>query len=31
MSYFLKDKRGVSITNVLQRILDVSNRKPHKI
>ena len=27
----LKDKRGVSIVNVFQKILDSSNRKPNKI
>ena len=27
----LKDKRGITITNALQKILDKSNRKPNKI
>ena len=27
----MKDKKGVSIVNVLQKILDDSNRKPNKI
>ena len=27
----LKDKKGVSIVNAFQRILDDSNRKPNKI
>ena len=27
----LKDKKGISITNALQNILDESNRKPIKI
>ena len=27
----MKDKRGVSIVNVFQKILDSSNRKPNKI
>ena len=27
----LKDKRGVTITNAFQKILDKSNRKPNKI
>ena len=27
----LKDKKGVSIVNVFQKILDISERKPNKI
>ena len=27
----LKDKRGITITNAFQKILDESNRKPNKI
>ena len=27
----LKDKKGVTITNAFQKILDESNRKPNKI
>ena len=27
----LKDKKGISIVNVFQKILDSSNRKPNKI
>ena len=27
----LKDKKGISITNAFQKILDKSNRKPNKI
>ena len=27
----LKDKRGITITNAFQKILDKSNRKPNKI
>ena len=27
----LKDKKGITITNVFQKILDESNRKPNKI
>ena len=27
----LKDKRGTTITNAFQKILDESNRKPNKI
>ena len=27
----LKDKTGIRITNVFQKILDVSNRRPYKI
>ena len=27
----LKDKKGVTITNALRKILDYSNRKPNKI
>ena len=27
----LKDKRGITITNTFQRILDDSNRKPNKV
>ena len=27
----LKDKKGLTITNVFQKILDESNCKPHKI
>ena len=26
----LKDKKGISITNAFQKILDKSNRKPNK-
>ena len=31
MGYRLKDKKGVSIVNVFQKILKESNRKPNKI
>ena len=31
MSYSLKIKRGITITNAFQKILDKSNRKPNKI
>ena len=31
MSYSLKIKRGIIITNAFQKILDKSNRKPNKI
>ena len=27
----LKDKKGITITNAFQKILDESNRKPNKI
>ena len=27
----LKDRKGITITNAFQRILDQSNRKPNKI
>ena len=27
----LKDKKGITITNAFQKILNVSNRKPNKI
>ena len=27
----LKDKKGITITNVFQKVLDESNRKPNKI
>ena len=27
----LKDKKGITITNALQKVLDESNRKPNKI
>ena len=27
----LKDKKGVTITNAFQKVLDESNRKPNKI
>ena len=27
----MKDKKGITITNVFQKILDESNRKPNKI
>ena len=27
----LKDKKGITITNAFQRILDDSNRKPNKV
>ena len=27
----LKDKKGITITNAFQKILDESNRKPYKI
>ena len=31
MHYVLKDKRGITITNDFQKILDESNCKPNKI
>ena len=31
MGYSLKDKKEITITNVFQKILDESNRKPNKI
>ena len=31
MRYFLKDKKGSTITNAFQKVLDNSNRKPNKI
>ena len=32
MGYFpLKDKKGITITNAFQNILDESNRKPNKV
>ena len=31
MSFFLKDKKGISITGVFQKLLDKLNRKPNKI
>ena len=31
MHYALKDKRGITITNDFQKILDESNCKPNKI
>ena len=30
-SLFFKDKKGIMITNAIQKILDQSNRKPNKI
>ena len=31
MGYFFKDKKGNTITNALQKILDEPNRKANKI
>ena len=31
MSFFLKDKKGITITGVFQKLLDKLNRKPNKI
>ena len=31
MRYFLKDKKGSTITKAFQKVLDNSNRKPNKI
>ena len=31
MGYYLKDKKGITITNPFQKILDESNSKQNKI
>ena len=31
MGFPLKNKKGITITNTFQKILDESNRKPNKI